>query len=771
MVRNRTSVTAAFIVQAASIMAALFALAGLGLWSLRQDRLWADQEARQRAEEWVARVCERMETRGAAALSALDAAPDPTDRATFDQAGALLSPPELVPAEPPAWILECAPDWLEAWERIQRDGTLAGGVIDSPGAMVDRAEALRELAARTTNAHAQANAQFALLRLETAAVDTAQAARLLAEFGLRHEMVCAESGLPLDALALGLALERAGSAAAPGLSASALELMRQQVTRSPCAITPRLLELAERVSGGTGKPAATVANADAASTRAALAGLRRRLRADERVRFLARPLQDRREPVNPRPSCRWIDGSEGRWLASIRPGAMSEPVPADDRSQAGVVAATEARFHSKAAVEAALASALTDASPPSYFQLRVELADEPLALALTPAASAPGSQAGRVLAERAGALGLAGGKTEPAGAEPAVASEQQVHARGASLGYRVRLVLGDADRFHARSRQRRWLFGALIATAGLVATGGLVASYRSLRRQIALNELKSNFVSSVSHELRAPIASIRLLAEGLERGRVSASEKQREYYGFIVQECRRLSALIENVLDFARIEQGRKDYEFEPTDLGRLVRETVRLMEPVAAEKQVSLELDPAASAVSCGPPESDLQPSAFILHPSLDGRAIQQALLNLIDNAVKFSPAGGTVTVGLRLSDPGLGGGETGAGGMGADALGGIGPSAGVVAAGQSALPVIIWVQDQGPGIPPEDQERIFERFYRRGSELRRDTQGVGIGLSLVRHIVEAHGGRVTLRSAVGHGSRFELQLPIRPAQPATRT
>ena len=102
--------------------------------------------------------------------------------------------------------------------------------------------------------------------------------------------------------------------------------------------------------------------------------------------------------------------------------------------------------------------------------------------------------------------------------------------------------------------------------------------------------MKSNFVSSVSHELRAPIASVRLMAESLERGKVAGGEKQDEYFRFIVQECRRLSSLIENVLDFSRIEQGRKQYEFEPTDLAALTRETVKLMEPYAEEKGVKLE-------------------------------------------------------------------------------------------------------------------------------------------------------------------------------------
>lgn len=296
----------------------------------------------------------------------------------------------------------------------------------------------------------------------------------------------------------------------------------------------------------------------------------------------------------------------------------------------------------------------------------------------------------------------------------------------------TRVHLTNWDLLLTRQRQRQWLFGALIGFCALTVAVGFLSARRAFQQQQRLSEMKSNFVSSVSHELRAPIASVRLLAEGLESGRIKDAPKQSEYFRFIVQECRRLTSLIENVLDFARIEQGRKQYEFEETDLNALVRQTAKLMEPAAAERHVTLSVTVPTELIAA----------------AVDARAIQQALVNLIDNAIKYSPVGESVTVELapcrseELVHP-------------------LGREAGTFRTPHFAFRIS--VSDHGPGIPPAEHARIFERFYRRGSELRRETQGVGIGLSIVKHIVEAHGGRVVVESEVGKGSRFCLELPIR--------
>jgi signal transduction histidine kinase len=298
-----------------------------------------------------------------------------------------------------------------------------------------------------------------------------------------------------------------------------------------------------------------------------------------------------------------------------------------------------------------------------------------------------------------------------------------------SESLKCNVYLTEPARLYAHQRARRWWFGSLIGISAVAALMGLLANWRAFQHQQRLSELKSNFVSSVSHELRTPVAAVQLLVEGLESGKVPGAWKQREYLRLIRQECRRLSALIENILDFSRIEQGRKEFTFEATDVVGLVEQTVKIIEPYAAERKVSLALSiPAAGSGHSHP------------RPSLDSGAIQQALLNLIDNAIKHSPEDQTVTIGVEWAAHGL---------------------SAIAAKGQTGS-LALWVEDRGGGIPTEEHQKIFERFYRCGSESRRETQGVGIGLSIVKHVVESHGGRVLVRSAIGRGSRFTIELPL---------
>jgi signal transduction histidine kinase len=293
----------------------------------------------------------------------------------------------------------------------------------------------------------------------------------------------------------------------------------------------------------------------------------------------------------------------------------------------------------------------------------------------------------------------------------------------------VKVYLTSSDMLFLQQRARTFWFGALLVIAAATGLVGLAAAGKAYRHQAHLSELKSNFVAGVSHELRAPLAAVRLMAESLERGTVSEPARQQEYFRAIGAECRRLSALIENVLTLSRSEQGREEYQREPTDLAALLRETALLMEPCATEKRITL-------ALLLPSPET----GATTTRTAVDGKAIEQVLVNLIDNAIKHSPPGTTVTLGMEY-----------------------GPD------DKGVSCVRLWVEDQGAGIPGEEQEKIFERFYRVGCELRRETQGAGIGLSIVRQIVEAHDGRVLVRSATGEGSRFTVELPVNSSENGT--
>lgn len=293
--------------------------------------------------------------------------------------------------------------------------------------------------------------------------------------------------------------------------------------------------------------------------------------------------------------------------------------------------------------------------------------------------------------------------------------------RDATAFFRFVVSVGDRDLLAAHVRRRTWLFAGLIGLATVGSAAGLRAGWRAYRDQQRLSTMKSNFISTVSHELRTPLASVRLMAEGLQRGSANSPEKRAEYYRLIVQECHRVSALVENVLDLSRIEQGRKQYAFEWCDVDRLCRETTAATEPVAAAKEVRV------AYTSTGTPAA----------LRCDAGALQQVLVNLVDNAIKHSPPGETVSV-TAAFEP-------------------------------NSFRLV--VADRGPGIPQEDRARIFEPFYRRGSELRRETIGVGLGLTIVKHAIDAHGGTIHVEDNTPAGTRFVIALPTsaRSAQPVS--
>ena len=242
---------------------------------------------------------------------------------------------------------------------------------------------------------------------------------------------------------------------------------------------------------------------------------------------------------------------------------------------------------------------------------------------------------------------------------------------------------------------------------------------RAANRAMRLSEMKADFVSNVSHELRTPLASIRVFGELLRLGRVQAPDKVKEYGEYIERESRRLSRLIENILDFSRIESGRKTYHLEPCDVQRVVESTLQSFDMYLKHNGFTAHLDLPAEALP---------------RIAADAEALGLALHNILDNAVKYS--GEARAIEVRLA--------------------------------REAGEILIAVRDQGVGIPREEQQKIFDRFHRVGTSLVHEVKGSGLGLSLVQHIVQVHGGRVTVDSEPGRGSTFTLRLPIGSAEPA---
>jgi signal transduction histidine kinase len=255
----------------------------------------------------------------------------------------------------------------------------------------------------------------------------------------------------------------------------------------------------------------------------------------------------------------------------------------------------------------------------------------------------------------------------------------------------------------------------ILGALSVLMIGGVWLTYRNISREMNLARLKSDFVANVSHELRTPLALIRLYAETLELGRLTAKEKYQEYFRIIREESERLSALINNILDFSRIEAGRKEYEFKETDLPELVRSTLDSyrfqieQNGFAFEENISRDIPPV----------------------NVDREAIARSLLNLVNNALKYSKDQKFIGVSLYRANGS----------------------------------VKLEVRDKGIGIPPAEQEKIFEKFYRCGDPLVHNIKGSGLGLSLVRHIVRAHGGNVLVKSAPDKGSIFTIELPLDPS------
>ncbi len=264
---------------------------------------------------------------------------------------------------------------------------------------------------------------------------------------------------------------------------------------------------------------------------------------------------------------------------------------------------------------------------------------------------------------------------------------------------------------------RDYVFGALILTLVATSVAGSAATLMVVQREARVARLQTDFVNKVSHDLRTPLTSIRMFVETLQMGRLPDDARRAEALGIIAEETARLSTLINRLLDWARMESGKRRFDLERQPVRPIIEDALHAFEPQMLIHPVDLVRDFAA----------DL-PEVVADRPALAG-----ALLDLLYNAHKYTGAEKRIIVSAERN----------------------GPS------------VVITVADNGPGISDPDQKWIFDKFYRARDPLQRSIEGSGLGLAMVKHIVGAHGGRIAVTSEVGKGAAFAVTLPAAEATP----
>lgn len=248
----------------------------------------------------------------------------------------------------------------------------------------------------------------------------------------------------------------------------------------------------------------------------------------------------------------------------------------------------------------------------------------------------------------------------------------------------------------------------LVSILALFVIAGVIITFRNLKREVELAQIKSDFVSNVSHELRTPLALISMFAETLEMGRVNSEEKKMEYYKIISHETNRLGRIVNTILNFSKMEAGKRTYDFMDTSVNEIVEKVLRTYEFHLKNKGFDVSVN-----------KTDNLPLI-----SADSEALSEAFINLLDNAVKYSNDKLLIEVFTGIKNGN----------------------------------VFIAVKDYGIGISEEFQQKIFEKFYRVTTGLIHDTKGTGLGLALVSQIVEVHNGSIELESEPGKGSIFTM-------------
>lgn len=280
--------------------------------------------------------------------------------------------------------------------------------------------------------------------------------------------------------------------------------------------------------------------------------------------------------------------------------------------------------------------------------------------------------------------------------------------------WRLQIALTTAEELGQKVERQRLVELLLVGFAGLVAIAGVTIVIIASIKERRLSALKSDFVANVSHELKTPLSLVRMFGELLLEHRIQSEEKQRQYLHIIVSESERLTALIENVLDFAKVERGKSAYEFAEGRVEDVVTRAAEVYRYRSEREGMELSVK-----IDGGLP-----------HAMIDARAMELAVMNLLDNAFKYASDGGTVEVNVTTAK-----GD-----------------------------VVIQVGDHGPGIDEDEREHIFERFVRGRRAGAARIRGSGIGLALVKHIAESHGGSIHVQSPVPGepgGSAFILRIP----------
>jgi signal transduction histidine kinase len=260
---------------------------------------------------------------------------------------------------------------------------------------------------------------------------------------------------------------------------------------------------------------------------------------------------------------------------------------------------------------------------------------------------------------------------------------------------------------------KRVLNYARVAFPIVVLACGVLMTARIVRRELALASMQAAFVASVTHEFKSPITSIRLLMERIAGGRLAAGDSPQRYFEAIAAETGRLEGLVNRLFEAQKVQTGQREYAFHPAAIEPLVQDAVKRMRPQAEARHIDLVVQSAPG----------------IPQLALDTESVSDAVRNLLDNAIKYSPDRAHVDVTLGVND------------------------------GRIELTVA----DEGIGVDPAEANRIFEPFYRSRRGDRANVHGTGLGLSLVKATVEAHGGTVRVRSDGARGSRFTLAFPVR--------